>query len=104
MGKVLNFFKTNKKAWIFLTSCLVFTFVCMLFANLLQTNFGSVNVTEGYFDIHQDAGLQTQVENNVPNYEITDTQIYFKQYTPKSATKENKAPGVFARNNAGKMH
>ena len=93
MKKVLNFFKTNKKVWIFLTSCLVFTFVCMLFANLLQTNFGSVDVTEGYFDIHQDVAT-AQVENNVPNYEIVDTQIYYKQYTPKTATKDNKAPGV----------
>ena len=93
MEKVLNFFKTNKKVWIFLVSCLVFTFVCMLGANIIQTNGGSVKVTEGYFDIHQDVATE-KVQDNIPNYEIADTQIYYKQYTPKSATAENKAPGV----------
>ena len=93
MEKVLNFFKANKKVWIFLVSCLVFTFVCMLGANIIQTNGGSVKVTEGYFDIHQDVATE-KVQDNIPNYEIADTQIYYKQYTPKSATAENKAPGV----------
>ena len=91
MTKILNFFKTNKKAWIFLCSCLVFTFVCMLFANLLQTNFGSVNVTEGYFEMQNEIA---EVSDNIPNYETKKTNVYFKQYTPKTATADNKAPGV----------
>ena len=92
MNKVLNFFKTNKKVWIFLVSCLLFTFVCMLFANLLQTNFGSVNVSEGYFDI--EAPISETVTDNIPNYETKETKVYYKLYSPKEATAENKAPGV----------
>lgn len=50
-------------------------FGCMFAADRIQTGSGSIDVTEGWID--------TDVGN-----------LFYKLYTPKSATVESKAPGV----------
>ena len=68
--------KSLKKAWIGLAVCVAAVFLCMFFANRVQTGGGGIRVTEGVID-SSDAG-----------------QIAYKLYTPYSATKDNPAPGV----------
>ena len=59
-----------------LTAVLVLSsFVCMFMANGIQTDNGNIKISEGV--------IQTDVGN-----------ISYKLYKPKTATRENKAPGV----------
>ena len=68
--------KSLKKAWIGLAACVAAVFLCMFFANRVQTGGGGIRVTEGVID-SSDVG-----------------QIAYKLYTPYNATKDNPAPGV----------
>lgn len=71
--------KRNKKSVIVLVLCLVIAFVSMGLANLLQTNFGKVDVVTASF----------AVEDNGESYSIT-----YKMYIPKEASAENPLPAV----------
>ena len=65
----------RKKSTIVLALLIAAIFVCMTFANSIQTNGGTISVTEGV--IESDIG-----------------DIAYKLYTPNTATEENPAPGV----------
>ncbi len=67
---------TVKKNLIMLLVLVAAVLVCMFFADRIQRDFGKVTVTEGHIEVD---GLGT---------------LTYKLYTPKSATKEDKAPGV----------
>lgn len=67
--------KNRTKAIVALTVFLVAIFGCMFAADRIQTGNGSIDVTEGW--------IETDVGN-----------LFYKLYTPKSATTESKAPGV----------
>ena len=67
--------KTVKKSLILLGILFVVLFCCMVIANLIQTDFGSIKITEGW--------IETDVGN-----------LKYKLYTPTTATSTNKAPGV----------
>ena len=67
--------KTQKRSLIALVLLIAAVFVCMFFADRIQTNFGAVEVTEGI--IETDVG-----------------DLAYKLYTPDSATEEKPAPGV----------
>lgn len=67
--------KNRTKAIIALAVFLAAIFGCMFAADRIQTGSGSIDVTEGWID--------TDVGN-----------LFYKLYTPKSATVESKAPGV----------
>lgn len=67
--------KGAKKSFILLAILLLVLFCCMLVANLIQTDFGSITVTEGW--------IETDVGN-----------LMYKLYTPITATSNNKAPGI----------
>lgn len=64
-----------KKSAIFLAAFLCLTLVCMLFAHLIQTDFGKVAVSLG-------------------TIETEKGDITYKLYTPETATAESKAPAV----------
>ena len=70
---------SNKKAAIVLAVCLVIATVCMCFANLLQTGFGSIDVVTAAF----------QVDNGSDNYNIT-----YKLYIPKGTDASNPLPAL----------
>lgn len=72
--------KKNKKAAIALAICLVITFVCMIFANLIQTDFGNVDVVTAEFEVTG--------EGTAP-YTVT-----YKIYIPKGVDENNPAPAV----------
>lgn len=65
----------NKTAAALLAILVVAVFVCMLFANSIQTDHGNIQVTEG------------RIESNVG-------ELAYKLYVPKTATESNPAPGV----------
>lgn len=72
--------KKNKKASITLVVCLAITLVCMILANLLQTNFGSITVQKGTIDVSRDG---------LPPYSIP-----YKLYLPKGADAEHPLPAI----------
>lgn len=67
---------TVKKNLIMLLVLVATIFACMFFANQIQKDFGDVIITEGCIEV-DDLGTLT-----------------YKLYTPKTATKDDKAPGV----------
>lgn len=71
--------KSKKTACIALAACLVITLVCMIFANLIQTDFGNVQVVTASFE----------VEDASTPYTVT-----YKMYIPKEASAENPLPAV----------
>lgn len=72
--------KRNKKSIIVLTLCLVIAITSMGIANILQTNFGKVDVVTASF-------LAENPEQG--NYHIT-----YKMYIPETASPENPLPAV----------
>lgn len=72
--------KKNKTACITLAICLVITLVCMIFANLIQTDFGRVNVVTAAFEVER---------NGAEPYTIT-----YKMYIPDEASESNPLPAV----------
>lgn len=71
------FFMTSqrKKSLILMVISVLIAFFCMFSANIVQTDSGNIKITTGT--------IQTDVGD-----------IAYKLYTPKTATAENKAPGV----------
>ena len=72
--------KKNKTACITLAICLVITLICMIFANLIQTDFGRVNVVTAAFEVER---------NGAEPYTIT-----YKMYIPDEASESNPLPAV----------
>ena len=68
--------KTVKKNLVILLSLIAVIFICMIFADLVQKDFGNIIITEGTIQVN-DLG-----------------ELKYKLYTPKGATETNKAPGV----------
>ena len=67
----------RKKALLLLAVFVLASFVCMFFANMIQTGGGQIQITEG------------RIEADGP-----EGSIYYKLYTPKTATESSPAPGV----------
>lgn len=67
--------KTVKNSIVLIAILLCVVFVCMIFANLIQRDFGKVDVSISSFD--NDLG-----------------SITYKLYVPKGVSKDNKAPAV----------
>lgn len=72
--------KKNKMASLALAICLLISLLCMIFANLIQTDFGRVSVTT--------ASIEVSAEGKEP-YTIT-----YKIYVPKEASESNPLPAV----------
>ena len=72
--------KSNKKACIWLAICVVVAVVCMIFANLLQTDFGRIEVMTASFEVTKDGSEP---------YTVT-----YKIYIPKEASETNKLPAL----------
>ena len=73
--------KTNRwKLAAVLAILLIAVFVCMFFANNIQTDGGAVSITEGWLD------------GNVNGKSVGE--LYYKLYVPETATEDNPAPGV----------
>lgn len=70
--------KRNRGACFALAICLIITSVCMVFANLIQTDFGNIDVVTASFE----------VEGDDPYY------ITYKMYIPKEASESNPLPAV----------
>ncbi len=70
--------KKNAKHIISLLALLLVAFLCMSLANGIQRGHGAIEVTEGYI----------QAEN------LENGDIYYKLYSPKTATEENPAPAA----------
>ncbi len=67
--------KKNRKSLVILTVLLVAAFICMMFANQIQTDGGRVQVSEG------------RMETNVGD-------MTYKLYVPENATADTPAPAV----------
>lgn len=72
--------KKKKTACLWLAICLAITLICMIFANLIQTDFGRVEVVTASFEVER--------ENDEP-YTIT-----YKMYIPNEASAENPLPAL----------
>lgn len=72
--------KRTKKAVVVLVVCLVIATISMTLANMIQTNFGKVDVITSAF---------TVAEKDGDAYNIT-----YKMYIPNEASKENPLPAV----------
>ena len=72
--------KKNKTACITLAICLVITLICMIFANLIQTDFGKVEVVTAAFEVERPGAKP---------YTIT-----YKIYIPNEASESNPLPAV----------
>lgn len=73
--------KTNpRKSAAVLALLLVAVFVCMFFADRIQTGGGTVSVTDGWVDAEIDGE--------------PIGKLYYKLYVPETATENNPAPGV----------
>lgn len=72
--------KRNLKACIALAICLVITAVCMVFADLIQRDFGDVDVVTASFEVSQE-GLEP--------YSVT-----YKMYIPEGVSETNPAPAL----------
>ena len=72
--------KKNRSAAIALTICLVVSLVCMILANLIQTDFGNVSVVTASFVVSQEGQ--------------EDYNITYKIYIPKQASESNPLPAV----------
>lgn len=72
--------KKNKTACITLAICLVITLICMIFANLIQTDFCKVEVVTAAFEVERPG---------VEPYTIT-----YKIYIPNEASESNPLPAV----------
>ena len=70
----------NKSAAIWLVVCVIIALVCMFVANLLQTDFGKVNVVTASFEV---------TEGQSKPYTIT-----YKIYIPEEARETNKLPAL----------
>lgn len=84
-----EFFMKSKKGLLVLCCLLVFTFVCMIFADQIQKSWGKVEVKTETMEIECDPypGLEGEAESVL-------VKMCYKIYKPKSATKDNKAPAV----------
>ncbi len=69
--------KKTKKASLALTICLVIAMLSMILANMLQTNFGKVEVVTSSFVVEE-----------------KDYSVTYKMYIPKEASAENPLPAV----------
>lgn len=70
----------TKKAVIVLAICLVITMICMIFANLIQTDFGKISVVTADIKATNPAGK--------------DYTITYKMYIPNEASETNPLPAV----------
>ena len=76
--------KKARTKWIVsLATLLIVAFVALTLANGIQTDHGNITVTEGVIDAYRG-------ENGAEHLGM----MTYKLYTPKTATAENKAPGV----------
>ena len=76
--------KTGKPVLVFCL-CLLITFICAGLASYIQSSFGTVEVTTGFFEPQQ-----SDAANGVP------VRIRYKLYKPKSADAANPVPAVLA--------
>lgn len=72
--------KKTKKAAAALAICLVIATLCMIFANMIQTDFGNVDIVTSSFVV--------EAEDDV------DYSITYKMYIPKEASESNPLPAV----------
>ena len=76
--------KKSRTKWaVLLAALLISAFVALTLANGIQTDHGNIVVTEGVIDAYRG-------ENGAEHL----GRMTYKLYTPKTATAENKAPGV----------
>lgn len=75
--------KARTKWIVCLAALLAVAFVCLTAANAIQTDHGNIVVTEGVIDAYRG-------ENGAEHLGM----MTYKLYTPKTATADNKAPGV----------
>ncbi len=71
---------STKKAGIALAICLVIALVSMIFADLIQTDFGNVSVVTASFEVAREGE--------------EDYTITYKMYIPKEASEDNPLPAV----------
>jgi len=77
----------TKKCLIFLAVCVIGIFLCMAFANKVQTDSGNIQITEGWID--------TTVELTRDGVNSTaDGKLFYKLYVPKNASEQTPAPGI----------
>ena len=75
--------KARTKWVVLLAALLIVAFVALTLANGIQTDHGYITVSEGVIDAYRG-------ENGAEHLGM----MTYKLYTPKTATAENKAPGV----------
>ena len=76
--------RTKRTKWaVLLGLLLICAFVALTIANGIQTDHGNIVVTEGVIDAYRGEGGEEHLG-----------MMTYKLYTPKTATAENKAPGV----------
>ncbi|MCQ2538304.1 MAG: hypothetical protein MJ124_07885 [Lachnospiraceae bacterium] len=74
--------KSNKTALIVLVCCIVVSTLCMIFANLIQTDFGKVKVVTASFDVNDPV--------------LGDYYVTYKLYVPKDADASDPRPALLA--------
>ena len=76
--------RTKRTKWaVLLVLLLICAFVALTIANGIQTDHGNIVVTEGVIDAYRGEGGAEHLG-----------MLTYKLYTPRTATAENKAPGV----------
>ena len=76
--------RTKRTKWaVLLGLLLICAFVALTIANGIQTDHGNIVVTEGVIDAYRGEGGEEHLG-----------MMTYKLYTPRTATAENKAPGV----------
>ena len=70
----------TKRAAVALVICLVIATLCMTFANMIQTNFGNVDIVTSSFVVEAE--------------DAEDYSITYKMYIPKEASEDNPLPAV----------
>ena len=76
--------RTKRTKWaVLLVLLLICAFVALTIANGIQTDHGNIVVTEGVIDAYRGEGGEEHLG-----------MMTYKLYTPRTATVENKAPGV----------
>ena len=76
--------RTKRTKWaVLLGLLLICAFVALTIANGIQTDHGNIVVTEGVIDAYRSEGGAEHLG-----------MLTYKLYTPRTATAENKAPGV----------
>lgn len=78
-----EFFEKSKKPLIVFCACLVLTVIFMIFANLIQKDFGKVDVTSGVIEVKVEKGTGDEYYN-----------MGYKLYIPKGVDKDHPAPAL----------